>query len=48
MQIVWRQDILPIWRGDKPGERGGGVKPLELWVYFRDHTGSLDNSNIDT
>jgi hypothetical protein len=47
-KIVWRLDVLSLWLGDKPGEEGGSIVPLVLQVYFRDHTVSLDNPNIDT
>jgi len=32
----------------KPSREGGSVMCLVLQVYFWDHTGSLDNDNMDT
>jgi hypothetical protein len=47
-KIVWGLEVLSLWLGDKPGEEGGSVTPLVLQVYFWNHTGSLDNPNMDT
>jgi len=46
-RIVWWLEVLSLWLGDKPGEEGGSVTPLVLQEDFRDHTGSLDNPNMD-
>jgi hypothetical protein len=47
-RIFWRLQVLSLWLGDKPGEEGRSVTPLVLQVYLRDHTGSLDNPDMDT
>jgi hypothetical protein len=47
-KIVWGLEVLSLRLGDKPGKEGGSVTPLVIQIYFRDHTGSLDNPNMDT
>ena len=47
-RIVWGLEVLSIWLGDMPGEEGGSVMPLVLQAYFRNHSGSLNNPNMDT
>lgn len=46
-RIVWALEVLSLWLGDKPSGEGGSVTPLVVQVYFRDHTGSFNNPNMD-
>ena len=47
-RIVWGLEVLFLWLEDRPGEGGGSVTSVVLQVYFRDHSRSLNNPNMNT
>ena len=47
-RILSELEVLFLWLGDKSGREGGSVMPLVLQIYFRDHSRSLDDPNLNT